>query len=639
MALVNLTKFRWWAGKILPTVYDESLSYYEVLTKLCQKIDEIIDNENAQNEIINNLPTDVSEFAEELARFKQEMTDDFDSFTTAINASISEFETEVNSKVERDTTPTEGSAKLITSGGVYASIKAVTDTLVKDTIPTANSQNYVTSGGVYNAIAIAIDNLDSRFNAKQDRLTFDTTPTQNSANPAMSGGIYTAIEQAKADVSTPLANSISRVSERVTTNAEAITALQEGKQDALTFDSTPVEGSTNPVTSGGVYDAIQTATPSIDVDPTPTEGSANPVASGGVYDELVSLAERFDNELSNKQDTLTFDVMPTQNSLNPVTSGGVWEALGQIDPTITIDAYPTENSNHAVSSGGTWTAVNNVSVTVAELSATVAGKQDALTFDSAPTENSGNPVTSGGIWTALQGITVTTDIVPTEGSANPVQSGGVWTALQGKQNTLTFDTLPSGSSNNPVYSYGIYNALGYRSQIVWSDTPTQGSDNAITSRGVYNAIGTSQIQYEGNYSSTAVGHGTGYAFTPEGAFYMWNNIQQTYATKNEVSEQINSAMSGITQGILTRILPSQTTVFTIATTDWTDGQATVTGTFNVGTGKMNDVVPTIGERAVWDYYGVYPTAITATSITFECATTPVQALTFNVVQTSVGNPA
>ena len=29
-----------------------------------------------------------------------------------------------------------------------------------------------------------------------------------------------------------------------------------GKQDALTFDSTPTQGSTNPVTSGGVYAVI-----------------------------------------------------------------------------------------------------------------------------------------------------------------------------------------------------------------------------------------------------------------------------------------------------------------------------------------------------------------------------------------------
>lgn len=35
-----------------------------------------------------------------------------------------------------------------------------------------------------------------------------------------------------------------------------ITALQSGKQNVLTFDAAPTFGSTNPVTSGGVYDAL-----------------------------------------------------------------------------------------------------------------------------------------------------------------------------------------------------------------------------------------------------------------------------------------------------------------------------------------------------------------------------------------------
>ena len=35
-----------------------------------------------------------------------------------------------------------------------------------------------------------------------------------------------------------------------------IVALVGTKQDSLTFDTTPTENSTNPVTSGGIYDVI-----------------------------------------------------------------------------------------------------------------------------------------------------------------------------------------------------------------------------------------------------------------------------------------------------------------------------------------------------------------------------------------------
>lgn len=62
-----------------------------------------------------------------------------------------------------------------------------------------------------------------------------------------------------------------------------------GKQNTLTFDSSPTENSTNPVTSGGVWTA-----------------------------------------LSNKQNALSFDSTPTANSTNPVTSGGVWALFHSI---------------------------------------------------------------------------------------------------------------------------------------------------------------------------------------------------------------------------------------------------------------------------------------------------------------------
>lgn len=59
-----------------------------------------------------------------------------------------------------------------------------------------------------------------------------------------------------------------------------------GKQDTLTFDNTPTNGSSNPVTSDGIYAALGTKQDTITVDAVPTSGSANPVQSGGVYDAL-----------------------------------------------------------------------------------------------------------------------------------------------------------------------------------------------------------------------------------------------------------------------------------------------------------------------------------------------------------------
>lgn len=69
--------------------------------------------------------------------------------------------------------------------------------------------------------------------------------------------------------------------------ASGVSILQttvSGKQDRLDFDASPIAGSTNPVTSGGIYNALQNA--QIQTDAVPTEGSTKAVQSGGVYTAL-----------------------------------------------------------------------------------------------------------------------------------------------------------------------------------------------------------------------------------------------------------------------------------------------------------------------------------------------------------------
>ena len=129
--------------------------------------------------------------------------------------------------------------------------------------------------------------------------------------------------------------------------ASGVSALQtavSGKQDRLTFDSAPISGSSNPVTSGGVYEALQNV--SVQTDAVPTAGSTNAVQSGGVY-----------TALQGKQNTLTFDALPTQNSQNPVTSGGVFNALQGAVGAVKVPVYSnsqmtTETDNIKVAKSG-----------------------------------------------------------------------------------------------------------------------------------------------------------------------------------------------------------------------------------------------------------------------------------------------
>lgn len=105
----------------------------------------------------------------------------------------------------------------------------------------------------------------------------------------------------------------------------------------------------------------------IDVDPTPTQGSTNAVSSGGVY-----------TALSGKQSTLTFDSAPTESSTNPVTSGGVYTALAGKQDALTFDDEPTEDSANPVTSGGIYSATEDLWGEIDVIWADIDGKADSI---------------------------------------------------------------------------------------------------------------------------------------------------------------------------------------------------------------------------------------------------------------------
>lgn len=69
---------------------------------------------------------------------------------------------------------------------------------------------------------------------------------------------------------------------------DALAALRQSiiNELTLTFDTTPTDGSTNPVTSDGIYDAIEAA--KITLDSTVTANSQNGVTSQGIYNFITN---------------------------------------------------------------------------------------------------------------------------------------------------------------------------------------------------------------------------------------------------------------------------------------------------------------------------------------------------------------
>ena len=73
----DLTKFRFWCFKVLPLVYDDELSYYEVICKCVDYINNLIENDKA-------ISNDVEKLKQELKRV-QEWINNYDtSFAESI---------------------------------------------------------------------------------------------------------------------------------------------------------------------------------------------------------------------------------------------------------------------------------------------------------------------------------------------------------------------------------------------------------------------------------------------------------------------------------------------------------------------------------------------------------------------------
>lgn len=61
---MNLEKFRFWCFKVLPLVYDDELSYYEVICKCVDYINNLIENDKAISNDVEQLKQEMKQVQE-----------------------------------------------------------------------------------------------------------------------------------------------------------------------------------------------------------------------------------------------------------------------------------------------------------------------------------------------------------------------------------------------------------------------------------------------------------------------------------------------------------------------------------------------------------------------------------------------
>ena len=276
-------------SKVLPLVYDNTLSYYEVLGKVKDKLNELIDLGNAQSVAINELS---GEMEEDYNKFQQEILQDLEDMKTELLADIAEGDTETYNAVNELITAL--SERVTTNENDISDLESTTDALVLSvgeiesdvtTLESAvqtNTSNIagldarlVTTEGDVSDIKTTltgigteisglgddVDALETRVGDIEDDLEHlvfadvDTDLNASSTNPVENRAVTGAINTINGNVSTlsgdvttlsgnvntlsgnvtTLSGDVSTLSGTVTSQGNAITALG-GRIDALTLD-------------------------------------------------------------------------------------------------------------------------------------------------------------------------------------------------------------------------------------------------------------------------------------------------------------------------------------------------------------------------------------------------------------------
>ena len=313
---------------VIPSTFEECFTYELQILYLKRLIDNIEPGGDYQEEI-DNINRKLVTLQSEVTKLKNDVNN---LNPDEVQRKLDAMQTEIN--------------------GVKTSIQTITQNVTNLT------ENVNTNTTDIETLTGEMTNVKNTLKNKQDKLTFDATPTAGSNNPVTSDGIKRAIDNIDVGNVQEQLDAIKteqrEQNTKISSNKNEIDSVKEdlaGKQNVLTFDATPTEGSQNPVTSDGIKRAID----NVDVgnvqeqlDAIKTEQteqnkkiSDNKTAIDSVKEsvanqetDITALQETtaghttaIEGLQTGKQNVLTFDATPTAGSQNPVTSDGIKKAI------------------------------------------------------------------------------------------------------------------------------------------------------------------------------------------------------------------------------------------------------------------------------------------------------------------------
>lgn len=278
---ILLKPFRFWCQKVLPLVYDDSLSYYEVLCKLTKYINELIENMKAISDAFDAIQDEFDDMKEQF--------DAIVEYYEGIQALIEGFRLELDALSDD-----------------YSDFKE----LVTGQIATITEQ-------ISNIPIITVDSELS---------STSTNPVQNKViTEALQGVTPMTIDSELSTSSTnPVQNKV------ITEAIQGITPM--------TVDDELSTVSTNPVQNKVITEALNDI-PIIEVDDAMSSVSENPVQNKVINSALSGVAQSLGTEITNTKDRVTqlekeYNTIKRLGTFSFETVNGVTTGGGVITRTV-----------------------------------------------------------------------------------------------------------------------------------------------------------------------------------------------------------------------------------------------------------------------------------------------------------------
>lgn len=351
----DMERLRFWCQKVLPTVYDDSLSYYELLSKVVQYLNDTVENVNTLIQQVADIDADLSNVAIiQDSGMSTEYVWSSSYTNTKMNDKI--HNSIINMRSAGSTGATYSCQYLTNNFAELENGKIKSAELPSDIVNTI--EGIKVNGSTVNPDANKIVNLVVMTNAVDNLINYYTktqTYTKSEVDTIASNIRNSRFEVVQTLPTTDIQTNVIYLVPKTSAGT------QDGYNEYINLDGTTsgweLIGSTDIDLSGYVTTTdLNNALSNYVTTLTLTGILNNYITVSELATELASYAtvSAMNTALAGKQNTLTFDNFPTAGSTNPVTSGGVksatteiWSVIGTIEAGLT-SAHAYEVGDHII---------------------------------------------------------------------------------------------------------------------------------------------------------------------------------------------------------------------------------------------------------------------------------------------------